>query len=176
MGSTFKCWLIANFEIVLTFVVIATGCIFFYFGFSEKKEPLIKPLFLSALFLYAFNFPTTRGVFQFGKFLVVLGIFILFTLGILNPEDVNIDKSAVPGIMLMWSFFAVAAVIGGWLAIYAYNNIGEVLSRRMLYRNSCVSLFEYTWKYTLDRFCNITSSIITSVTWLAFFILISLAS
>jgi hypothetical protein len=36
----------------------------------------------------------------------------------------------------------------------------------MLYRNSNVNLFEFSWLYTLDRFCNITFSIVACSLWL----------
>lgn len=35
---------------------------------------------------------------------------------------------------------------------YTYLNFYEVVSRRMMYRNSCVSLFEESLKYSLNRF------------------------
>lgn len=40
------------------------------------------------------------------------------------------------------------------IAIYTYRNFDEVVSRRMLWRNSNVSLFNEQLKYTLSRFGN----------------------
>jgi hypothetical protein len=52
--------------------------------------------------------------------------------------------------------------------------MNEVVSRRMLYRNSNVSLFEFAWLYTLDRFCNITVTIVYHGLWISFFLSIPL--
>jgi len=38
------------------------------------------------------------------------------------------------------------------VAIYTYNNFDEVVSRRMLWRNSNVSLFNEQLKYSIGRF------------------------
>lgn len=47
----------------------------------------------------------------------------------------------------------VLAIATGTIAsIYAYKNFDEVVSRRFLYRNSDVSVFEVQWKYAFNRF------------------------
>jgi hypothetical protein len=51
------------------------------------------------------------------------------------------------------SVFAGISVVSFFIARYAKYNFDEVVSRRMLYRNSSVSMFEMEWKYTIDRFC-----------------------
>ena len=55
-----------------------------------------------------------------------------------------------------WSWLIWAAVFsfafGLVGAIYANRNFDEVVSRRFLYRNSALSVFEVQWKYTFNRF------------------------
>jgi hypothetical protein len=62
-------------------------------------------------------------------------------------------------IVWMWISLVAGIIIGTKLAIYTRQNIDEIVSRRMLYRNSRVSLFSITWLYTLDRFSGIASSV-----------------
>lgn len=52
---------------------------------------------------------------------------------------------------LIWAaIFSFAFGLAG--AIYANRNFDDVVSRRFLYRNSDVSVFEEQWKYTFNRF------------------------
>lgn len=44
-----------------------------------------------------------------------------------------------------------ALAFGVYTAVYANRNFDDVVSRRFLYRNSNVSVFEQRWKYTLNR-------------------------
>ena len=58
------------------------------------------------------------------------------------------------GISLNWLvWLCIPSLIAGvFTAIYAYQNFDDVVSRRFLYRNSAASVFEYEWKYTINRF------------------------
>ncbi len=55
-----------------------------------------------------------------------------------------------------WSWLIIAAIPAFFFAlfssIYAYRNFDDVVSRRFLFRNSNVSVFEVQWKYTFNRF------------------------
>ena len=52
---------------------------------------------------------------------------------------------------LIWAaIFSFAFGLAG--AFYANRNFDDVVSRRFLYRNSDVSVFEEQWKYTFNRF------------------------
>ncbi len=44
-----------------------------------------------------------------------------------------------------------ALAFGLFTSVYANRNFDDVVSRRFLYRNSDVSVFEYRWKYTFNR-------------------------
>jgi hypothetical protein len=143
------------------------------FGFSDINNKLIFQGFMySALFAGIVSLPTKSSVFQFGKYLVVVGMGILFTIMASKSEgfqklDIQAQKFFIIMMIVCWTVFIVASIISAFIAVYTYKNIGEVLSRRMLYRNSNVSIFEYSWLYTLDRFCNISISITVCIFWLA---------
>jgi hypothetical protein len=141
------------------------------FGFSNaNSEFILKGFAYSALIAGSISIPTKRGVFQFGKYLLLVGMGILFTVLIPKTEEfqkLDIQSQKILNIMtvVFWIVFILASIVSAILAVYAYRNIREVLSRRMLYRNSHVGIFEYSWLYTLDRFCNITVSIVVCTFW-----------
>lgn len=164
MGTIFRCWLIANFEIVMYVLLLIVSAILL-FGFSSLESgDALKFFTYFALFAGMLSFPTNKGAFQFGKYLFLVGMGIVMTVGANNPEYADVMGSLI--VSSFWIVFIIASVISAVIAVYAYKNIGEVLSRRMLYRNSNVSLFEYSWLYTLDRFCNISLSIVVCIFWL----------
>ena len=169
MASTTKCWIIANFEFFMfTLAMIAGGIIIFGFlGFSDLNAALIGVL---GFVLFVINCQTKTETLQFGKYLLMVGGVIVWMYSVKYDPDISPeDRERFNYIMKwFWSLFGFASVVSAWLAYYTYKNIQEVLSRRMLWRNSNVSLYEYTWKYTLERFCNITVSIVTCLLWLIF--------
>lgn len=174
-NTTFRCWLIANFEIVLFWFTVIIGSLLLFITDREKflnlsdtrQNDLISAHFVSIVILAIFNVPTKRAAFQYGKFLVMIGVVVIIMLNMTQMDFSSYESELMNRLVAwFWIIFSIASIIGGWLAYYTYNNMGEVLSRRMLYRNSNVSLFEFTWKYTLDRFCNITVSIVTCIGWI----------
>ena len=163
MGTTFRCWLIANFEITMYVLLLIVSAILL-FGISDSDSAL-KIFVYSALFAGMLSFPTNKSVFQFGKYLFLVGIGVLLTVGAKDPKYTN-DILMSSMVDKFWIVFIIASVVSALIAIYTYVNMDEVLSRRMLYWNSNVSIFEYSWLYTLDRFCNITLSIVVCTFWL----------
>lgn len=137
--GTFKSWLIANLEIVycLLLVLIIVGVALF--GDIPKNTWLIVALISLCVFL-----PAIVGI-KHG--------FIGFLIGGIGsaiwliPVIVDSNKST-----LLIVFAAIAFVTGVLLAIYAYMHFDDVVSRRFLYRNSAVSVFEESWKYAFNRF------------------------
>ena len=162
--TTFKCWFIANFEIaMLIFTAIISTIICCIFSGTEE---VFSVLFQSILLLVVWTFPTNRSNLQFGKYIVMLGGAILLTYGAKNEGWTFINDETGKDMLStfitwLWVIFSIATVISGWLAYYTYINISEVVSRRMLWRNSNVNLLEFSLRYTLERFCNATVSIVT---------------
>ncbi len=69
-----------------------------------------------------------------------------------------------------WTLFIVGCVAGGIAAFYAFRNYPEVVSRRMLWRSSRVSLLESQYAYAVNRFCATASSIILAYCGVHFFL------
>lgn len=67
--------------------------------------------------------------------------------------DIMLD-GAVERVKWTWLLWAAipAFLFGLVCAIYANRNFDDVVSRRFLFRNSEVSVFEVQWKYTFNRF------------------------
>jgi hypothetical protein len=146
MKTTSKCWLIANFEIIVyVFALIVSAILaIMVFGFSNvNSESVLKGFAYSAIVAGSISIPTKRGVFQFGKYLLIVGMGILVPVLIAKNEelDAQSQKILTGMIILFWIVFILASVVSAVLAVYTYRNIGEVLSRRMLYRNSRVAIF-----------------------------------
>jgi hypothetical protein len=170
--SAFVSWLIANFELAFFWVVTIIG-VFFLLVFGNKgcEEAYSRGIgltFLLGLFLLAVNTPSKSSMFQYGRYLVMMLLIIFLIVG--NKEAELEERLPTAFFASFWIFFAIATAISAFAAYYAYVYIDEVLSRRMLWRNSNASLFEFTWKYVLDRFCNISVAIITCVPWLVYLI------
>ena len=156
--SAFLSWLIANFEQALFWICTIVGVLFLFLFASDSLIIHLQNLNFTLGFgigVFIVAIPTKSGIFNTIKYFVVVGSIFLILLG---QEKV----------FWFWVVFSFASAISGYMAYYAYVNIDDVLSRRMLYRNSSASLFEYTWKYVWDRFSNISVSIITCVTWLIY--------
>ena len=147
MSSTFKCWLIANFEIIFCVLTVVAGAI--YYKSTEDVEIMIMFILMSIL-LFVFCTPSKSAGLQFVKYGVMVIAVIFFA------ADFG----------WIWIVFGIATVFSAVTAFYTFYNMDEVVSRRLIWRSSNVALFEYAWVYTLDRFCSITVTIVTCVTWL----------
>lgn len=150
MSNTIKYWLVANLEVLLACALI----LFVVLGYlwtdilglnTEENNGKLGIVFFGPLLVCAaINHPAGASG-DFVKLIIWLGVFVLF---IFFPEDgISIKFQIAATLSLLISGF-IAIMIAG----FAYRNIGEIVSRRMLYRNSRVSLFDITWKYTLNRF------------------------
>ena len=162
----FKCWFIANFEIFMLLLTAITSSIIFWRGAGIEHETALL-VYLYGLFgVFLLTFPTNRSAWQFGKYILMLGGVVFLTWAVksqgwaMSNLTENNQELTSSFLTYFWIVFSIATVISGWLAYYTYVNIDEVISLRMLWKNSNVSLFEFSWLYTLDRFCNITVSIV----------------
>ncbi|MDR0829702.1 MAG: hypothetical protein LBN95_06285 [Prevotellaceae bacterium] len=160
--DTFKCWLIANFEIAMCLLTAIVGSIVF-FVFSSFENEKAGSIYLVMFGILLLTIPTKRGTLQFGKYILMLGGVILLMWALKENKDwvANIDRAMFSHFTVwFWWLFSIASLISAFLAYYTFVNFDEVTSRRMLWRNSNVNLFEISLLYTLDRFCNITVSIV----------------
>jgi lipid-A-disaccharide synthase-like uncharacterized protein len=163
--TTFKYWLIANFEIIIGVVTILVNIILWLCTYDEERPKEMSAnltgwMFFSLTAVVFYSSPTESCSVSLFKYIVLLLLSILILLiHIYIEKD---DPSQIPLSIIVWGWFIFVAgtVIGIRYAIFTKRNIDQIVSRRMLYRNSSVQLFEITWKYTLDRFACIASSII----------------
>ena len=172
--NTFMSWLIANLEVAFIFFTILIQLIIFlagqkngwFVGFSDPQQELSNEF---GVWLFSLIFAVFLSVFIVigikdigGSFvsLAVLSAIILFA-NFANDnaliEVFNAVKNGLYedfGISLNWLVWMCipSLIVGVFTAIYAYQNFDDVVSRRFLYRNSAASVFEYEWKYTINRF------------------------
>ena len=165
MSSTFKSWLIANFEIfaaIVSAIIVIPLCLIFRGGeeFIDKNL-LLGLLFLivapSVVALVPSDEPIVRAIENIIVYLAVLVGYVgsILTVFII-PEYRWVALAFLP--MFIGAF--VASFI---LARYAYRYFDEVVSVRMLYSNSNASVFQAQWKYTIDRFFKISFSLICGI-------------
>lgn len=157
--KTFNCWLIANFEIVMILLTAIVGSIAF-FGYSGMENERAFRIYIAMGGMFLLIFPTNRGTLQLGRYIVMLGGVIFYMWYAKEHGALTNDVTHKAIITWFWWIFSIASVISVILAIYTFINFDEVTSRRMLWGNSDVMLFEISLLYTLDRFCNITVSIV----------------
>ncbi len=69
-----------------------------------------------------------------------------------------------------WTLLIIGCVLGGAVGFYAFRNYPEVVSRRMLWRSSRVSLLESQYAYTVNRFCATASSVMLAYSGVHFFL------
>lgn len=148
--TIFKSWLIANYENVMAIILIA---LFEVFLFTSDIVPIEnRKVFAGygALMLLmgigiiggAASRSTLLDIFNL--LIIVIAYIIVFCAKLSYSVE-------IPLWILMISLFVSCCMAIG-AVLFTVNHINDVLSRRMLYFNSNVSLFEITWKYAFNRF------------------------
>lgn len=139
--ETFKSWLVANLEIIYILALILIILAAALFGYlNDENWPVIACA--SVLLLIVSFLSIKHGLVGFIVAMVFGGVYLFFFLN-------EIVAERIPYLLIMG---AVALVSGIVIAIYSYRHFDEVVSRRFLYRNSNVSVFEQAWKYAFNRF------------------------
>ena len=162
---TFYAWLIANVESVTTFLVVAA---FEWFLFTDPSVTmdtgervglaLLGALVVSLGKSLLGGIPSRDVLTDVVNLLIIVGAYaVLFVFGIAGmghqePFFTSVFWATLP-ICIVSLLVAVVA------ALFTYRNMGEVVSRRMIYHNSRVSLFEITWMYTFNRFVAVLSGL-----------------
>ena len=155
MGNTFKSWVVANLEIVfipiLILIMISAGI------FRELGPEKWGIIFVLSLFFVIIIFGSIKhGFASFCGWLAFIGFYYIVIKNE-GTEDEVTESFKTVGIIFSQHvhYFLVTSLIsliGGILiAIYANRNFYEVVSRRFLYRNSNVEVFNEKWRYTFNR-------------------------
>jgi hypothetical protein len=149
MSTTSKSWLIANLETVATTILIVLYVLIALVWQGNVTEGITIGLVYSC---YCLILPGAV-VSVPPSFAKTILIFLLTLAGAVLFLFAK-DTTVLSGWMIsLWVLVdSIAFVAGFCIARYAHVHFSEVLSRRMLYWNSRVSIFEEQWKYALDRF------------------------
>ena len=168
-----KSWIVANFEMCL-FICICPILVILALCFYENEQDF-NAWGGTILLLGACSIPPkTKKVGDskyFGTlFLIAIFIYLAYN-GDLDDDEIAYEVEIA--YILGWGgllLFILSSIFGRIPAIYAYKNFDEVVSRRMLYLNSNVSLFEKRWSYAFDRFTNISCAIFYTIVAIAFLV------
>jgi hypothetical protein len=177
MKKTFKSWLVANFETAIGGLISAIIGLFLIFSLFVMEFAQIDDAILYLLYSISFaSVPWAVCTLAVGKAMYILLILAGILLHVYSglPEFADFHAILRIAIPCYWGIFVVSNVISGFLARYAYLNFAEVVSRRMLWRKSKVTLFETRWKYALNRFVNIACTLMFCLGLFAGFIILIL--
>ncbi len=158
MSPQFKSWAVANLEFLISGAAILLSLIVMCF-LPLPNDVGFAGYFFLFLIVAALLSPSKTFNIAIAKFVIVL----LSSIGMV----IMLWTEGCPGL----SIFTVIIVFTSFIpskmvAAYARANIDDVLSSRILWRNSDVSLFEITWKYVADRFMGTFSTI--NIWWFLF--------
>lgn len=167
MGSTIKYWIVANLGLIIWIVVLFIGVLNVDFGEvksllheqqtndPESQSKRIEIMFwvTTLIFGCAFCLPTKKMDSSIARY--ILFCFLMFYSLYFgeNTEANSVEIEAGKNLVsrIIWIGFVCSHLLALLLAVYTYRNFDEVVSRRMLYRNSAVDMFEEQMKYTICR-------------------------
>lgn len=171
----FKSWLVANIEVILiVFTVLLSIACFLFFPKTEKSGTAVTALIIFSIVLCVIIVACVRNGIA-ALFVIALLVGAIF---LENKKRATVNPSTETEVVeqqtltpeqeefnntmddilnnIKWSSFIwlgiIACIFGIGTAVYACINFEDVVSRRFLYRNSTVSVFEEQWKYTFNRF------------------------
>ena len=162
---TFYAWLIANVESVTTLLVVAAFELFLFTDPSITMETgdrvglaLLGALVVSLGKTLLGGIPSRNVLTDVVNLLIIVAVYaVLFVFGIAGlGHQEPLFSSVFWGTLPVCIVSLLAAMVS---AIFTFRNMSEVVSLRMLYHNSNVSLFEITWMYTLNRFVAVLSGL-----------------
>lgn len=175
MGSTIKYWIVANLGLLIWILILFMGVLdvdlgevkqlFFGQQMNDPLTPKQQEIIFWGVALVGggvFCLPTKKmGESLSRYFIFVFLMFYVFSYASseLN-EIIETTLEATPAeiavvnrmIQIVWIGFGGSHLLALLFAVYIYRNFDEVVSRRMLYRNSAVDMFEEQLKYTICQF------------------------
>lgn len=170
----FLSWLIANFE-TIAFVMLGTvfGILFLSMG-----AEVIDPAETFGVVLMIFLIMGLPTVFTTRDFMSSLMLFALFVAGYVYLIAHYSGLSSIPelkyGLVRLFICGAVSLVLSIAAGIFTAANMDDVVSRRMLYVNSNVQLFEKTLSYSLNRFMVTFSYLSWAGLWTVWYMMIKM--
>lgn len=155
--KTVIAWIIANVESITTLIVVATFEVLLFTSPAEIDNRLLAaimgPILVALVKAIIGGIPSKGTVTDIVNLLLAAGAIYAATAMAGNYASL----AGLGGFAIGWGIAALIAAIVA--AVFTAVNIDEVVSMRMLYHNSNVSLFEITWMYTFNRFVTVFASI-----------------
>lgn len=178
----FKSWLVANIEVILIILTVLFLAIagFLLIPKSDGGNDMYLASFVAMVMTIGglcatLVFCIRNGFLAFVVLSIFVGGLVLAgmkeshaegekdRIGVVGQNQVIHDTETELDILFSqaadrfhWSWLIWVSVIafpfGIYTSVYANQNFDDVVSRRFLYRNSNVSVFEVRWKYTFNRF------------------------
>lgn len=146
-------WLVANLEVTMA-VIISTILIPIYLVRMDLIQYIGGDGWIMVASMLVVTFlPVAFTTKNFGN---SVGMFILLLAGYIYlysvSGDLPADSPYYPPVRRMMFSGPIAFILAIPVGIYTARNMDDVVSRRMLYVNSRVSMFDMTLKYSLNRF------------------------
>ncbi len=167
--KTFTSWLVANFEILIGILSLIPWLVIGVDIIKDYEGDIIEPAAGFICSFCIFGLLLVCSLMSLKSFGTSILIFLCLLAFFIVPFDVSSWGTVWTIICVL---FGISCLGGILLAVFAAINFDEVTSRRMLYRNSNVSMFEIEALYVINRFCSISSSLFFSIIImsLAFFV------
>lgn len=148
--KVFKSWLIANYENIMAVILVALFEIMLFTSDTISMESKNELAGMGA-FMLLLMIGIVGGAASRSTLLDIINLLIMIV-----AYAIAFYAQSVGSIEISLWIFITSLVVSCFMAIsatlFTVNHINDVLSRRMLYFNSNVSLFEITWKYAFNRF------------------------
>lgn len=155
---TFFAWLIANMESATTFLVVVAFEIFLFTDPAVSMDmggkagvALLGALVVTAGKSLMGGLPSKDTLTDVLNLLIVAAVYVVLLVfgfagyGKQEPFFTSVLWATLPACI-------VSLLVAVLVAVFTCRNMDEVVSRRMLYHNSRVNLFEIKWMYTFNRF------------------------
>lgn len=146
--KTLLAWMIANVEMLTTVLLIAFFEYFLFhtpaglWGGDRTGHAILGPLLVVLVKGMAGGYPSRSTLADLVNLVLLSTAFILLCI-------YAQAKGFLPTVIICGICALGLAVVA---AIFTSRHMDEVVSLRMLYLNSRVSLFDIAWRYTFSRF------------------------
>lgn len=164
MNDTSKCWVIANFEMIIIGVTLLMGLLY---ALVKGGVMLCVGMGLQMLPLIAFLLAFTLPLKTFGFGIIKFGILFLGGCLVTFMDYVHaFQHDYTSYITIFWGVFLIGMILALYMSVFIHHHFHEVVSRRMLYTNSNIDMFSNKLKYVIDKCTSVSSSIVICSIWL----------
>lgn len=150
--KVFLSWFVANFEVLVTVLLCIVFGILFAVGIDSSVFTAQEKWGLIAAAVFFMALPASITVKNFEMSMIMFLLMLAGYIYVIVSPDV-ISNATLPWMpSALIANGAVSLVMALAIGIYTAINMDDVVSRRMLYVNSDVNMFDMTLKYSFNRF------------------------